>query len=819
MVTAKYTEETPIQEVDFTSAAGRGQAAWANVFSQTEDMAYTKAQQLANAKAAQDGIDAVAKFGLGAPYPDSTSEASQHYKQAVDRSQATLLQTQITSKASDLYLTAAEKGFTSDAAQTFKAEWQAYSRATLDRLPPHQRAQGFQNLTSIGAHYGFQLSKNVSSQLIQDQRLDADITQQKLASQLVENVSAGMSLSQPQVVIKDQETLRDSIMNGPGTALQRESKFNQSQKAIFGADITGRLQTLYDARLKAQAEADPKKREKQLELLADQEKQVMTNPTAWIKKVAKTSEFYDGVDGKVGLSAIKAFRSTMTSVLASQAQEANDSHEKLLTQYKNGNIPTQAQINDYVRLSPYDKKAPQKLKQLGQAHDATLAVYSQISDVGGLENMRNQAEKQQFQTSAFGNKIALDILDKLEQKKKSDPRLYAEFLYQRSNMARQTANLAYNKLGATPELVSRVEGARSSPNYLTLIASGKSPFTLPETRIANQYSNSLKSIQIQTGVPLASVQGFTTAAYKDLNTTIQNLPQGQKLAAFKHLYQDPTVRPDYMKVLTHLKSKEDIAQALLAQGEASDSLQRVSDVISNPDLLKASKDSVPKDTRTSIELAAMPHITALFNTYPPKIASALSDIYTARSYMVSQGAVPGYTTGLGLRNTSITGESGSDQLMQETLSSLNLAKIPGQNIIASKELPHNNSHITTDPFLINRNLNNLTQNLVDTNQFYTPISKRGQPGKVEEAKSQAALSTFHHFIPSLTPTSFYLADTYKDDVNAGRWESISPTQVQYFDRYGGAVWLKDDKGNPASEVKMDLGTVQTMVKMRKPDAK
>ena len=197
MVTAKYTESTPIQPVDFTAAAGAGAEGWAKLFATTENLAYQKGQQLADAQAAQNGVENVAKYGLGAPYPDSSSEAAQHYKQAVDRSQATLLQNQINSKGNELFQETAAQGFNPQTSEEFNNKWTAWTKATLDGLPQHQKAMGVQLMGAVGNHYGMQVATQVSKQLLQDKKLQSDLAIQEQGQHAVNYFYQGGQFTNP----------------------------------------------------------------------------------------------------------------------------------------------------------------------------------------------------------------------------------------------------------------------------------------------------------------------------------------------------------------------------------------------------------------------------------------------------------------------------------------------------------------------------------------------------------------------------------------------------------------------------------------------
>jgi len=817
MVTAKYTESTPIQPVDFTAAAGAGAEGWAKLFATTENLAYQKGQQLADAQAAQNGVENVAKYGLGAPYPDSSSEAAQHYKQAVDRSQATLLQNQINSKGNELFQETAAQGFNPQTSEEFNNKWTAWTKATLDGLPQHQKAMGLQLMGAVGNHYGMQVATQVSKQLLQDKKLQSDLAIQEQGQHAVNYFYQGGQFTNPKMLLGDQSllsSLKDNILNAPGTALQREAKLRNYQENILQANVTGSLQWLQQAQVKALQETNPEKRAEKLAIVKKEYNQIQSNPQKWVKGKIEQSDFFEGVNPQAGLTALKTFKNNMMLGLAQQSQQATDTYDKLTLQIKNGNIPTQAGLNEYVNQAPYDKKGVERVKSLSQGVATVTDIFSEIATPGALDAMLTKANKGTYGDSKYTNAIAKPLLDKLNTLKMTNPAAYGAFIYNRSSLTKQTQAKAYAQLRASPEQVQLVEGFAGSPDMLTKIASGQNPLNLAQDKIANQYYSGSKNLQRLSGIPEPLVSTYTNEQYKSLNTYLQSLTPSERIQSLTALYQTPSV--NYMEMVNHLKATTDVEQALLVQGDSGDNTRRVSDLLANPDMLKAAKDSLSDKDKSAMELAAHPHLTTLYNTFPPHIAKALANIYRARAYMTYQGTEPGFTTGLGLRRHSITWESGSDALLNDTLTSLHMYKFPGQNIISSINVSTHGKTQALDPFIVSRNLEYVRNNVIDGKQFYTPPTYAAKSKKEQTLIDQARVNTF---IPSITPTQFWVEDSYTNAVKGSTWSSITPTKVQLLDMYGAPVFFKDKNGKRGMPVMANIGDVQTMMAQRGSDGK
>ena len=814
MVTAKYTESTPIQPVDFTQAAGAGAEGWAKLFATTENLAYQKGQQLADAQAAQNGVENVAKYGLGAPYPDSSSEAAQHYKQAVDRSQATLLQNQINSKGNELFQETAAQGFNPQTSEEFNNKWTAWTKATLDGLPQHQKAMGVQLMGAVGNHYGMQVATQVSKQLLQDKKLQSDLAIQEQGQHAVNYFYQGGQFTNPKMLLGDQSllsSLKDNILNAPGTALQREAKLRNYQENILQANVTGSLQWLQQSQVKALQETNPEKRAEKLAIVKKEYNQIQSNPQKWVKGKIEQSDFFEGVNPQAGITALKTFKNNMTLGLAQQSQQATDTYDKITLQIKNGNLPSQTELEEYLKQSPYDKKSALHIKSINEGIATVKDIFSEIDTPGALDAMLTKANKGTYGESKYTNALAKSLLEKMNTLKQTDQAAYGEFLYQRSQVNKQNQTKAYAQLGASPKEVQLVEGFAASDDYLTKIALGQNPLNLAQAKIANQYFSTSKNLQRGSGIPEPLVRTYTNAKYKSLNTALQGLTPDATFAALKELANDPAI--NYMEVLNHLKGDDEIAQGILAQGDSSANTHVISQMVGDKELLEATKKAIPDKEQETIALAGHQGIVAIKNSLPPNLANGLIKIVTARWWLAAKGLDPSFTSGIPVMHPSVSWQGGSEKQLNDTLAAEDLYKIPGEQIIAKMNLSSQGKTVVLNPQLVKNNLNSIKEDMLKNNTFY-------ESRYVETAKKQQALiaaTKVNSFIPSITPNSFYFQNQSHLAILGGKWVSINPTQVEYQDMWGNRVYYKGKDGKRGMPVMANIADVQNMLNKRDDD--
>jgi len=823
MVSAKYTEETPLKEVDFTSAAGAGAEAWAAAFNKGESIAAQKAQQDADVKAAQAGTDAVAEHGLGAPYPDSSSEAALHYRAAADKAMSSLINTQVASHVMNLYTEEAQKGWSESSAGDYSTKLKAYYNSTISDMPSNQRAIFMQASNTLGSHYGLQIAKNVGNQLQQDNKYNSAQTLNNLQQSLLPLMMDGGQLgpNAPQITAATSSIL-SSIESYPGTSTQKIAQAKQIGKSILQADIFGRLKTLQEARTRALGLSDPEKKKEQLDVVNSQIATIEKNPQGWIEKVRSSSNLYKFADPQSGLTAYHQFATNLKQGLAAQSQGATDNLNSIDARVAQG-FPLTNQDNDQAMQSlPYSKNGEQIYNNIRIKADAIQHAKALMNTAGGVESVMEQSKAQTF---IPGSKIANDAVHKyalgVSTKMKTDPAVASRGwydtnnLYDTNNFIQDLNTKSFAKYKTSPQDVSQIVATVNSPNYYSQIAQGKS-LSPAQQRIANTYTESLVGIQKNWGVTDALTSVIANDQYKDLNSNLANLSQSEQKVALRRLYENSP--SEFGDIKAHLKNKGLIAQAWVAQAQESAELQPLADLVNNPGDIKKAQDLPGKTQAAQVHWALNPYHNMISNTYPKLQADALNDLMDAAAYTLyndSKGSFWG-VSGTGWIH-GITHGSNAKTFADHFFHSLGLASIPNQTALTPLMItsPNNkNIRMVADVQLLGNNLDALKKEIYTSGSYYTPPKFR-QLDVYQELAERKEAPMSKRIVSGLNPVASVFTQspvvTYGHAVEVATWKNLGGGKVALTDLYNDLVWAHDPKTGEATHPYVySLGEVQLM---------
>ena len=135
MVTAKYTESTPVQPVDFTAAAGAGAEAWAKTAQEVSSDAFKRLTNLKMEEAVTQGNIEGAK-GTEAQPMSSATAYGQRFNQALEQSAQIDVHTKALDYFSQLNQEYTAKPATLDNAQEYAAKGEAWVAGAIQHAPP-----------------------------------------------------------------------------------------------------------------------------------------------------------------------------------------------------------------------------------------------------------------------------------------------------------------------------------------------------------------------------------------------------------------------------------------------------------------------------------------------------------------------------------------------------------------------------------------------------------------------------------------------------------------------------------------------------------
>jgi len=166
MVSAKYTEETPLKEVDFTAAAGAGAEAWAKEAQKTQEDSYKILYQKRMADAVVDGQLEGAK---AEPQPASNwTEYGRRHNQAMQETYKSQVMMQGNKQLLSIYSQERNKPYTPENQNTYQQINESYINSTVDRVPDELKATTRQTLNTLATSYQNQYMKAGYKQQLQN---------------------------------------------------------------------------------------------------------------------------------------------------------------------------------------------------------------------------------------------------------------------------------------------------------------------------------------------------------------------------------------------------------------------------------------------------------------------------------------------------------------------------------------------------------------------------------------------------------------------------------------------------------------------------
>jgi len=188
MVTAKYTESTPVQPVDFTAAAGAGAEAWAKTAQEVSSDAFKRLTNLKMEEAVTQGNIEGAKGTEAQPMSGGTAYATR-FNQALEQSAQIDVHTKTLDHLSQLNQEYTAKPATIANAQEYAAKGEAWVAGVIQHAPASMQGMVQNTLKPLWQSFKGQYGDYTYKQQLQSNEL-----QQRLQMQQVIN-NGGLAIT------------------------------------------------------------------------------------------------------------------------------------------------------------------------------------------------------------------------------------------------------------------------------------------------------------------------------------------------------------------------------------------------------------------------------------------------------------------------------------------------------------------------------------------------------------------------------------------------------------------------------------------------
>lgn len=225
MVTAKYTESTPVQPVDFTAAAGAGAEAWAKTAQEVSSDAFKRLTNLKMEEAVTQGNIEGAKGAEAQPMSGGTAYATR-FNQALDQSAQIDVHTKALDHFSQLNQEYTAKPATLANAQEYAAKGEAYVAGAIQNAPRSMQGMVQNTLKPL-----YQSFKGQYGDYTYKQQLQSNELQERLQVQQVIN-NGGLAITKGGLV--DKTLTQTNYENSQKLILSKRTISNAQKLAALG---------------------------------------------------------------------------------------------------------------------------------------------------------------------------------------------------------------------------------------------------------------------------------------------------------------------------------------------------------------------------------------------------------------------------------------------------------------------------------------------------------------------------------------------------------------------------------------------------------
>ena len=478
MVTAKYTEKTELQPVDFTQAAagiaqesGKAAEMRMKIADRYRQQSAQKLTEMAKVNAQVRGAEAGAegRFETGS----MMTEAGKSYNVGLASSATLTFSNDAAKHFGQSFAQVQAQGYSPQAYADYQANVEGYTQRTLDATPPLLRETARKALQSINHGYELQYQKGLQKSLtLQAAKTARSTVEQSIATSNTLAANGANLLTDTAETLKKQVlTTHQYIDNNPNISAAQSATYKKRLYTESLGHTVGQIAQSEFARLQ---ELMQNGTPEQIIQAKQQLQTINRNPNAFVDYVQtslnKRNSFYGTF---ANTTKVASQLKTLTGNFLTQGAAVSDAYQNtynvLVNKLSKGAFLTPNEVTTGQQAAAMLSKSEIKLLDFNNQVAGQEMVQSALGDANLTQQYETGALENTLGLNKAGNNQVLNQIKALKTLNNRDPAAYTKKMALEKN-AYQATTSQLIKDGARPADITYTRNALNSPTILTDIA-------------------------------------------------------------------------------------------------------------------------------------------------------------------------------------------------------------------------------------------------------------------------------------------------------------------------------------------------------------